>query len=59
MTWPDAYGKPAMESPENAVTVETLCDYIKALDGDQRVFRKVNNNALLVPVEAPPLPNNT
>jgi hypothetical protein len=41
-----------MESPENAVTVETLCDYIEALDGDQRVFRKVNNNALLVPVEA-------
>ena len=34
------------------VTVETLCDYIEALDGDQVIFRGVNNSALLIPVEA-------
>jgi hypothetical protein len=41
-----------MESPDNSVTVETLCDYVEALDGDQRVFRNVSNNALLIPVES-------
>lgn len=34
------------------VTVETLCDYIEALDGEQRIFRGVNSSALLIPVEA-------
>lgn len=41
-----------MKGPENFVTVETLCDYIEALDGEQRIFRGVNNSALLIPVEA-------
>ncbi len=41
-----------MESSEYLVTVETLCDYVEALNADQRVFRKVNNSALLAPVDA-------
>lgn len=40
------------------VTVETLCNYIKGLDG-QRTFRDVDNNALLIPVENNFNPLNT
>jgi hypothetical protein len=41
-----------MEATENSVTVETLCDYIKSLDGEQKKYRGVTNSALLIPVEA-------
>lgn len=41
-----------MESHENFATVESLCEYIKALDTQRRSIRGVNNSALLIPVEA-------
>lgn len=41
-----------MESPPLLVSVETLCDFIQALDGEQRTIRVINSNALLMPVEA-------
>ena len=40
-----------MESPSITVSVETLCDYIQALDSEQNTVRGVNSNALLMPVE--------
>lgn len=41
-----------MECSEQSVTVENLCDYIEAMDGEQKACRGVTNNALLIPVEA-------
>jgi len=41
-----------MESPSISASVETLCDYILAIDSEQRVIRGVNNSALLMPIEA-------
>ncbi|KFE52414.1 hypothetical protein [Pseudomonas syringae] len=41
-----------MESPSITASVETLCDYILAIDSEQRVVRGVNNSALLMPIEA-------
>lgn len=40
-----------MESPSISVSVETLCDYIQALDNEQRSVRGVNSSALLMPIE--------
>lgn len=40
-----------MESPSITVSVETLCDYIQALDSEQNTVRGVNSNALLMPIE--------
>ncbi|MBI6909762.1 hypothetical protein [Pseudomonas palleroniana] len=41
-----------METTENSVTFENLCDYIEAMDGEQKACRGVTNNALLIPVQA-------
>ncbi|WP_183132905.1 hypothetical protein [Pseudomonas coronafaciens] len=41
-----------MACSEQSVTVENLCDYIEAMDGEQKACRGVTNNALLIPVQA-------